>query len=187
MKRMAMAATAATLLGMGSAHAQMSMPPASAFYGELGYTFFKVDALGDTARPGGIRGIIGWEAHPFFAVEGMLGGGVTDDDTTATVNGIPANLNVENKSYYGIFLKPKYSWQQAEFFARLGYAHTKFEVESRTAGVASRTQSNDDFAWGLGANFRFSRFFYVGADWMRYANQSGEKVDGLTLSVGYHW
>jgi hypothetical protein len=75
---------------------------------------------------------------------------------------------------------------QFELFARLGWAHTKVNVEARPSGL-NATQSDDDFSWGIGANYRFNRNFYAGIDWIRYSNQSNHKVDGLTLSVGYHW
>jgi opacity protein-like surface antigen len=68
-------------------------------------------------------------------------------------------------------------------FGRFGWAHTKVKAEG---GLAS-SESQDDFAWGLGANYRFNPNGYVGIDWMRYSNQSNGHVDGLTLSVGWHW
>lgn len=182
MKRTLLAAAAALLL-LGNAQAQQRSP----LYGELGYTFLKIDAASDSARPGAIRGILGYDFHPYFALEGMLAGGVNDDETNGVINGVPATVNVEAKALYGIFGKAKYQWNQVELFGRFGWAHTKIDVESRTAGVASSSQSDDDFAWGLGANFRFQPNWYAGLDWMRYSNQSGQKVDGFTLSVGYHW
>jgi hypothetical protein len=30
-------------------------------------------------------------------------------------------------------------------------------------------------------------FLYVGLDWMRYPNQSGHKIDGMTLGFGYRF
>ena len=186
MKRnvLAAAAAAALLLGTGAAQAQMMTP---AWYGELGYTFLKIDAASDSARPGAVRGILGVDLHPYFAVEGMAGGGVNDDQTNGVINGVPATVNVDFKTMYGLFGKAKYNWAGFELFGRLGWAHTKVAINSLTAGVPSSTQSDDDLAWGLGANYRFDKNLYVGGDWMRYSNQSGHKVDGFTLAVGYHW
>lgn len=177
-------AAAAVLLLLGSgAQAQMMSP---SWYGEVGYTSFKIDAAGSTSRPGAIRAILGYEAHPMFAIEGMAAGGVVDDDTTIASNLGPANANVEMKYMYGIWAKPRYVMNQFEVFARLGWTHTKVDVSSNTFGV-SRSDSDDDFSWGLGANFRFNPRMYVGLDWMRYTNQSGNKIDGVTISFGYHW
>ena len=188
MKRITLAAAAATLLALGSAHAQLAMPSASALYGELGWTLLKIDAAGTSARPNAIRGIIGWEFHPMFAGELMLAGGVNDDEKGVSVNGVPTNVEFELKNMYGIFIKPRYVVQQAELFARLGYAHTKVRVAStNNALISGQSQSDNDFAWGLGVNYRFHPQWYAGIDWMRYSNQSGHKVDGLTLGVGYHW
>ena len=88
---------------------------------------------------------------------------------------------------YGIWAKPKYVFDQykSELFGRFGWAHTKPEVTR--AGFGSVSGSEDDFAWGIGANYRFNPNGYVGIDWMRYSNQSDGHVDGLTLSVGWHW
>lgn len=188
MKRMTLAAAAATLLALGNAHAQMAMPSMSALYGELGYTFMKIDAAGTSGRPGAIRGIIGWEFHPMFAGELMLAGGVNKDNKGVSVNGVPTDVEFELKNMYGIFIKPRYVYQQAEVFARLGYAHTKVRAASTNNNlILGQDQSDNDFAWGIGANYRFYQNWYAGIDWMRYSNQSDHKVDGLTLSVGFHW
>ncbi|MBC5784774.1 porin family protein [Ramlibacter sp. USB13] len=187
MKRLTLAAAAA-LVAMGSAHAQMMMPSASQVYGELGYTWLKIDAAGTSGRPSAIRGILGWEFHPMFAGEFMLAGGVNDDNKGVSVNGVPTNVEFELKNMYGLFLKPRYLVQQAELFARLGYAHTKVRAASTNNNlIQGQDQSDNDFAWGIGANYRFNPRMYVGLDWMRYSNQSGHKVDGLTLGFGYHW
>lgn len=185
MKRSTLAAAAAFLVLGGSAQAQMMMPPA--LYGELGYTWMRVNAYGQRAQPSAIRGILGYDFHPYFALEGMLAGGINDDSTNVTVNGIAGNVNVKNRAMYGLFVKPKYGWQQAEVFARLGWAHTAIDVDSNTAGIASSHQRDDDFAWGGGVNWRFTRNWYAGIDWMRYSQQSSHHVDGFTLAAGYHW
>jgi len=187
MKRMTLAAVAA-LLALGTAQAQ-TMPPVSASraYGELGYTWLKIDGGGTTARPSAIRGVLGYEFHPNVAGEFMLAGGVSDDNKSLTVNGVPTEVEAELKNMYGLFVKGRYVVQQAELFGRLGWAHTKASVRSTNNNQVDSSQSDNDFAYGLGVNFRFNPNMYVGLDWMRYSNQSGHKVDGMTLGFGYHW
>ena len=170
MKRFAIAAAAALLLA-GNAQAQS----APAWYGELGYTFLKIDAGGTSFRPGAIRGLLGYAFHPMFAVEGMLAGGVSDDTKNT-----PVPVTLKMNSMYGIFVRPRYVYQTFEGFARIGWAHT--DVDFRNV-----SDSDSDFAWGLGANWYFDPRMYVGADWMRYSNQSNHHVDGLTFSFGYRW
>ena len=186
MKRITSSALATLLLVLGSAQAQqMPQMSWSGAYAELGYTFLKMDAFGTSFRPGAIRGILGYDFHPYFALEGMAAGGVSDDDKNLTVGGIPSNVQAKMDYMYGIWVKPKYQYQQSEVFARLGWAHTKAEL--RRSGFPTRSESQDDFAWGIGANYRFRPNAYIGIDWMRYSNQSDTHVDGLTLSAGWHW
>jgi len=184
MKHVAIAAAAALLF---ASHAQAQQFQTSALYGELGYTWLKVDAAGTSARPDAIRGILGYDFNPNFALEGMVAGGVNSDDKEGSVNGVPTTVNVKLSSMYGLFIKPKYMWNQAELFGRFGYAHTSVRVKSTNNALVDSSQSDNDFAWGLGANYYFDPRMYVGLDWMRYSNQSGHKVDGMTLAFGYHW
>ena len=182
MKPIVAAAGAAFLLLGATAQAQQTSP----LYGELGYTFLKIDAAGTSTRPDAIRGILGYDFHPMFALEGMIAGGINDDDKDALFNGVPARVQVKMDYMYGLFVKPKYGWGPAEVFARLGWAHTNVKTSSATPSLAGST-SDDDFAWGLGANFNFNPRMYVGADWMRYSNQSNHKVDGFTVAFGFRW
>jgi opacity protein-like surface antigen len=188
MKRIAIAAAAAFLVLGGSAQAQtMPQMSMSGLYGELGYTWMKIDAAGTTARPSAIRGVLGYGFHPYFAGEFMLAGGVSDDSKNGTVNGVPTTVNVDPRTMYGLFIKPKYNWNQTELFARLGWAHTNVKLKSENNNLVDSSQSDNDFAYGFGVNFHFNPRMYVGLDWMRYSNQSGHKVDGMTLGFGYHW
>ena len=182
MRCIAAAAGAACLLLSASAQAQQMTP----FYGELGYTFLKIDAAGTSTRPDAIRGILGFDVHPMMAVEGMLAGGVKDDDKDALFNGAPARVNVKLNYMYGLFVKPKYDWGQAQVFARLGWAHTKVDVSSPTPSLAGST-TDDDFAWGVGGNFHLNPRMYVGADWMRYNKDDGVTTEGATISVGFRF
>jgi outer membrane autotransporter protein len=185
MKRLAIAAAAALAL-LGGAHAQQ-MP--AGLYGELGYTWLQVDGgNGIKVNPDAIRGILGWDFHPFFAVEGMLAGGVRDDSTNVTVLGFPTNVNIKLENTYGIYLKPKYDFNQWQAFARLGWARTKLRTEVNFAGAtSSSSNSDDDFSWGLGANYRFNPRMNVGLDYMVYYDRGNTKVDGWTISFGYRF
>src|SRR5262249_10394984 len=130
-------------------------------------SFMKVKGFGFDADPQALRGIIGYNFHPYFAAEGLLAlGTVSDNDQKV-------------KNTFGAFLKPKYDFGNLEAFARLGWART--ELGGPIEG------SNNDFAYGVGANYSFNPRTYVGLDWMRYADKDGVKVDGVTVSVGYRF
>ena len=83
MKRIAIAAAAALLM-LGTAQAQQARTAASPLYGELGYTFLNFEGGGVDADPQALRGIVGYNFHPFFAAEGMLAFGTRSDDGSSS-------------------------------------------------------------------------------------------------------
>jgi outer membrane autotransporter protein len=183
MKRLAIAAAAAFAL-LGAAHAQTASP----FYGEIGYTALKVEADGTSVHPNALRGIIGYQFHPYFAVEGMLAGGLNGDDTTVTEFGVPVNVSIKLQQTYGIYVKPKYEWNQFEAFGRLGWARSKVRTTASAGGLsASESDSDDDFSYGVGLNYHFNPRMHVGLDYMVYYDKSSTKVDGWTISFGYRF
>jgi outer membrane autotransporter protein len=171
MKAIAIAAAAASLLVGVAAHAQQA-PVASPVYGELGYSWTQIHGGGLKATPGAVRGIIGYDLHPNLAVEGMVEAGTGHD----TDNGVSAKLD----SSYGLFVKPKYDFGNAEVFARAGWARTNLNLS--TGDVSS-----NNFAYGAGVNYNVTSRMNVGLDYTRLADKDGIKVDGVTLGVGYHF
>lgn len=168
---------AGALLAAGAAQAQTQHQ--NGVYGELGYTFGKVevDGINASAKPGAIRGIVGWDVHPNVALEAMLAGGVKDD----TVRG--AKIKVQRS--YGMYLKPRYALNdQFEVFGRLGFADTKVKA---SGGGASATGSDNSFSWGLGASYNFSKSVYGSVDYMSFFDKDGGKITGVTLGAGYRF
>src|SRR5437764_1535954 len=117
----------------------------------------------------------------------MLAGGVGEANKSISVNGVPTDVEVKMPNMYGLFVKGKYEVSGFELFGRAGYAHTQVQAKSTNNNLVDTDQSDNDFAWGLGANYHFNPKMYVGLDWMRYSNQSGHKVDGMTLGFGYRF
>lgn len=175
MKRIAIAAAAALLM-IGSAQAQQVA--ASPLYGELGYSFLNVkeNTTGFDATPQALRGIIGYNFHPYFAGEAMLAIGTSSDSD------LGVDAKVQNA--FGLFLKPKYDFNNFEVFGRLGWARTKTRL-SIPGFTASG--SDNDFAYGVGVNYSFNPKMYVGADYMRLLDKDGAKVGGWTISFGYRF
>lgn len=185
MKRIVIAAAAAFAM-LGAAQAQTQPSP---FYGELGYTFLKLKEEGISTRNGAIRGIFGYAFHPNIAVEGMVGFAVNDDNETFVDPTFgPVDVKVKVQNSYGIFIKPKYNFNQVEVFGRLGWTRSKIKVTANIAGASgSASDSDNDFAYGAGVNYNINPRTYVGLDYMRYYSKEGTKVDGLTLGVGYRF
>ncbi|CAG4884912.1 Maltoporin (maltose/maltodextrin high-affinity receptor, phage lambda receptor protein) [Georgfuchsia toluolica] len=105
----------------------------------------------------------------------MLAGGVQDDNVETPFG----SVNVDLKHTYGAFLKPKMDLgQNFELFARLGWAKTKID-----AGGGSDSES--DFAYGVGLQYSFSPKAYVTGGYMNLYDKDGVQVDGWNIGVGY--
>ena len=179
MKHLTLAAAAAFLL-LGTAHAQQAST--SPLYGELGYSFLKVKGNGFSADPHALRAIIGYEFHPLVAVEGMAAIGTRKD----TFNDGVEDVRIKMKHAFGVFAKPKFNPNpNVELFGRLGWVKSRFEA-SCPSGTC-QGDSDSDFAYGAGLNYRFNPKAHVGIDYMRYFSKNGVKIDGVTVSVGYRF
>ncbi|MEN9904393.1 MAG: hypothetical protein RLZZ555_958 [Pseudomonadota bacterium] len=160
------AAVAALILATAGANAQL--------YGELSYTDirdkFSVGSTEYKTELGAISGIIGYGVHENLAVEGMLGLGVKDDTL--------AGLKAELEHNYGIFVKPRVMLSpDFELFGRLGY----LEHKTKLGGISD---TDGDWAYGLGANYYFKPNAYGTLSYMRLYDKDGEKANGLTLGLG---
>jgi opacity protein-like surface antigen len=198
MKLIAIAAASA-LLVLGTAHAQQARSALSGGYAEIGYTQLKLSGEGAAdAKPGAIRGIVGYDVHPNFALEGMLAFGVRDDNASETFSTgfgpVTATGEIKLKHAFGLYVKPKFDLTDAvQVYGRVGYTRARFEA-SATATVpgvgtvsASDADSEGGASFGLGANFKFTPNAYVGLDYMRYFKRDGVNVNGLTIGLGYRF
>jgi opacity protein-like surface antigen len=171
------ACTGAVLFG-GAAQAQPLAAPASPWNAEIGYSWMSVrdGGLGFEANPQAIRGIVGYSFHPNFALEGMAAFGTHSDSDQG--------VDVKLRSAYGVFLKPKYDWNNLEVFGRVGYARTNLRASA--LGVSESGHDND-FAWGAGVAYNFNPRTYVSVDYMRLDNKDSTRVDGWTVNLGYRF
>jgi hypothetical protein len=179
-KKIALIAASVALLFAGAAQAQTGFRAPSGtspLYGELGYTWmkFKVEG-GPDFDTGFVRGIIGYDFHPGFAGELMVAGGTQKDTHFGTT--------VDPRSAVGIYLKPKANFGNIEVYGRLGWTQVRIRASDATGTESGK---DNDFSYGLGANFAFAPRWYAGADWMRYTKKDGVTSEGPTLSVGYRF
>jgi opacity protein-like surface antigen len=188
MKLIAIAAASAMLMA-GAAQAQTRPAATGTTYGELAYSALKISDSGIDLKPGMLRGIVGYNFHENFAVEGMLGFGVRKDDTTITYAGVPVNVSEDVRNIAGIYVKPKTMiGDSVEVFGRLGWAHTRVRATASASGVsASDTGSDSSVSYGVGANYNVTPKVYVGVDYMRYFKKDDTKIDGFTVSAGYRF
>lgn len=161
------AAIAALALAAAGAQAQL--------YGEVGYSALNVDGGGISVDLGALSGTIGYGVHENLAVEGMLAFGVKDDKI--------GSAKVELEHSYGIFAKPRLMLSpNFELFGRIGYVESKLKASA--PGLSSLTDTDGDWAYGLGGNYYFNRNSYISANYLHFYDKDNVKGDGVTIGVG---
>lgn len=161
------AAAAALVLAAVGAQAQL--------YGEVGYSAVNVDAGSTDVNLGTLTGIIGYGVHPNLAIEGMLAFGVQDDSI--------GSAKVELEHAYGVFAKPRVMLSpNFELFGRLGYVESKLKASA--PGYGSLSDSDGDWAYGLGGNYYFNPNTYLSVNYLKFYDKDDVKADGWTVGVG---
>lgn len=177
-------AAASVALTMASAQAQTQPNASPKMYAEIGYAALNVKATdgADTAKasPGVVTGVLGYQFLPNLAVEGLVG--LAAGKAGVKVNGVANGVDVKVSSALGVFIKPSMAVSDSiDLFARAGWLHTTLKISE---GPFSESDSDNNFAYGLGANFHLSKTSYIQANWMNYYKKDGVKIDGFALAYG---
>lgn len=183
------AALALTLLSAPAAFAQSA---ANGAYGELGITqvsFEDSDASAPTFKPTVLRAVVGYGLSDNFALEGMLGAGMSDGTADTSVFGYSANFKLKVDSMVGAYVKVKaQATPGVELFGRVGYAKIRANVSGTVPGFSYSSSSSaevDGASWGLGAKFAVSPAVALTVDFMSYVNKDGGTATGPTFGVAY--
>jgi hypothetical protein len=150
----------------------------SRFYAEAAYGGIKTEAEGFSVTPGVGLLRLGMNLDKNFSTEFMVG--TTIADAKIQVSGVPVTLKYEN--IYGLYLKGKAEIApNLDVYGRLGYIHGT--ASASALGVSAST-SNDDFSYGVGAQYSFSPTVYGTLDYMSYFRKNGTTAAGPSLGVG---
>ena len=109
--------------------------------------------------------------------------GLNASKGTATIQNV--NTSLKYTSTVGVFIKPRVAINnEAEVFARLGYVQSRMKA---TAGTTTLTDTDGDFAYGLGANYNFDKNLYATLGYMVYYKKDDVKTSGFNVGVGYRF
>ncbi len=164
----------------------------TAYYGELGYTTLKGrsnSVQGNTFKPKMLRGVVGKPLNPWLNGELMLGIGASG---ARVLPPAPATTlaDAEIKTLLALYATPTLHFGNGgRVYGRLGWANITFsDLPLAIPGpLQSRSlySKHDSLSWGVGASFPITQSLSVGADYMLYYKRKGEKLDGLTVNLGY--
>lgn len=170
----------------------LSAPSAMAqeVYGEVGYAALSTElsvpliGLSAKAKPTMARALIGFSPLGGLAIEGILAGSLSDDSFSAKASGNSSAVQLGRakvNQILGVYVGSHFGLGPVELFGRLGMA--KSEVEFKGLGKGDST----DYSYGGGVRLIPVENFTLSADYMRYLDKDGAKIEGYTLSVGYRF
>ena len=130
---------------------------------------------------------VGYQINPYFAVEGRAGIGVGDDDDddsiVVDVSGTPtpfsASVDAEIESYFGVFGRVGMPAGEVFYpYIQVGYGSLKLD----SAGADG---TDEDFAYGIGANFKFTETMSGNLEYMNYYDDDDEEISGFSLGLRF--
>jgi len=138
-----------------------------------------------------ITGRVGYRINKYFAFEGEAGFGIGSDDFDQTVPvatdigtlNVDTNIDLNVDDYYVGFVRGILPVSEGlDIFARVGYgqATASADVTASLAGISasgSVEDRADDFAYGVGAQYDFTRNDGIRADYTRL-----DETDIISLS-----
>jgi hypothetical protein len=169
---------ALALFAAAGANAQ-TQGKTSQFYGEAAVAPIRYEEAGYSFTPTAIRGILGYEAHPNFAFEGMFGFGVSEGSTQ--IRGANVTFSVDNT--FGIYVRPKVALTpEFELFGRLGFARSGATLSVQGGSISS---SESDMSYGFGAALKLSPALALVGDYMSYYNKNGVNAKGVGIGLRF--
>lgn len=146
---------------------------AQGVYGEVGYTGLDYKEPGLKVSPAMVRGVVGYGFTPSLAMEGMVGLHGGSDTASGTT------LKLDNM--VGVFGKVQAPVTDAlKVYGRLGVARTSLKAN----GVSD---SDTGLAYGAGVTYDLSKTAYLNADYTKYYDRDDQKLEGLTVGVGFRF
>ncbi len=148
------------------------------FYAEAAYGGIQTKTEDFNVTPGVGLLRLGVNINKNFSTEFMVG--TTLADAKVQISGVPITLKYD--SIYGVYLKGKAEVaQNLDVYGRLGFIHGT--ASASALGVTAST-SDDDFSYGVGAQYSFSPTVYGTLDYMSYFRKNGTTAAGPALGVG---
>lgn len=148
-------------------------------YGSLGAVMYDVDT-----ELFGVQGRLGWQSKSFFGAEVEGSFGLTDDDATVVVGGVPltAETGVDTQiAGFGVARFPVSD--RLNVLGRVGYHKTDFSGEvTDGVTVADLDFSTDGIAYGAGVEYALGLRTSVRADYTRY-DLDGAEADAVSLAI----
>lgn len=176
MKSLIAAASVAVFSAALPAISQAQSIAPTGLYGTLGYAGSSYSGF----DVGAIQGRLGYRFNNWLGAEGELSGGVKDDRRDIAP-GVSAKGSLDHQeAIYAVGFLP--ITPQFDLLGRVGYGHTKAEVEGDGYKVSD---SADSWNYGAGVQYHFDPKNGVRADYTREEFQRSDGGHANVWSVAY--
>ncbi|WP_341501898.1 porin family protein [Gallaecimonas sp. GXIMD4217] len=138
------------------------------------YSALEVEDSGFDVDLGVLGAQAGYNFNEFFAIEGRLGFGISDDSIFGT--------DVELENYYGAYLVPQFQFNEVfGAYALLGFTKGKIKV----SGFGS--DSEDDFGYAIGARFNVAENANLFVEYGQLMDTHGVEFNTVTAGFNYRF
>ncbi|WP_341501897.1 porin family protein [Gallaecimonas sp. GXIMD4217] len=128
-----------------------------------------------------LSGGVGYQFNPHLGIEARFLAGLADD----SFNNGAGRTTLKLESGWSGYLVPTLPLnEQWGLHALLGVSRLKVRLDD---GISSLDGSEDDFSYGLGAQFHYSRHGRLSLEYVSLLDKHGLKVDSLNLGLRYHF
>ncbi len=167
--------TLAACLGSCLAGAVLAAEPTASSYVEGGYAFPKLSVDGLSFNQGNLVARGGYNFNRNFGAEFMGAAGVS--------SGNYFGVTLKMDSAYGAYLKAQFELApQFELFARAGWTHITL-----SSNAVSGTGSDSSFSYGGGAQYLFTKHWYLQGEYTSLYDKDGVTIKGPAIGVGYRF
>jgi outer membrane autotransporter protein len=167
--------TLAACLGSCVAGAVLAAEPTSSSYFEASYAFPKLSGDGLSFNQSELVARGGYNFNRNVGVEVMGAAGMSSGD----INGVTLKVD----SAYGAYLKAQFeAAPHFELYARAGWAHITL-----SSNAVSGTGSDSSVSYGVGAQYLFTKNWYVQGEYNSLYDKDGVTIKGPAIGVGYRF
>ncbi len=162
-------------LGICTALASIGARAAESSYLEFGYAMPQISFAGYSATPGDIFARAGYNFTKNLAGEVMAAAGVS----AGNISGVTLKLD----SAYGAYLKAQFeAAPHFEVYGRAGWVHSTL-----SSNAVAGKGGDSSFSYGVGAQYLFTKNWYVQGDYTSYFEKSGVTIRGPAVAFGYRF
>jgi len=150
--------------------------------GALGFWDYSDDT--DSYSSYSLEAIFNYEMMDYLDASARVGVGIgydtNDDANSAYTQSAYVTSNIE------VYLKPKYTLQNLELYALLGYANIELESELEnimTNTTTTTTASTSGFAYGVGLSYQAFENNSVFVEWRQLPDEDDYELTAINLGL----